>query len=146
MIVVDEATLRDSSTLICPFVNTIFFFNSQTIFKTPNPYTFSDSLGVSIAICDFLSSYISVLCDISIIPIFIVPQKLIMVILKLFQFLTIVQDIALLDFSLKLKDFLFIYFYNLIPPTCIAGDTITSMIFIWKIKSILCSQSLSGAP
>lgn len=28
MIVVDEATLRDSSTLICPFVNTIFFFNS----------------------------------------------------------------------------------------------------------------------
>lgn len=28
MIVVDEATLRDSSTLICPLVNTIFFFNS----------------------------------------------------------------------------------------------------------------------
>lgn len=28
VIVVDEATLRDSSTLICPFVNTIFFFNS----------------------------------------------------------------------------------------------------------------------
>lgn len=28
IIVVDEATLRDSSTLICPFVNTIFFFNS----------------------------------------------------------------------------------------------------------------------
>lgn len=37
MIVVDEATLRDSSTLICPFVNTIFFFNSQTNFKNPQP-------------------------------------------------------------------------------------------------------------
>lgn len=96
MIVVDEATLRDSSSLICPFVNTIFFFNSQTIFKTPNPYTFSDSLGVSIAIYDLLSSYISVLSDFSLITIFIVQEELIVIILKIQQLMPTVREIALL--------------------------------------------------
>lgn len=72
MTVVDEATLRDSSTLICPFVNTIFSSTARQFFKTPNPYRFLDSLGLSIAIYDLLSSYISVLNGFSLTLIFIV--------------------------------------------------------------------------
>lgn len=87
----------------------IQYFSSiaRQILKTPNPYTFSDSLGVSIAICDFF-----VLIHLSfewyIYYIYFYCTVKIVIILKLFQFLPIVQEISLLDFILKLNDFVFI--------------------------------------
>lgn len=76
----------------------IQYFSSiaRQFFTTPNPYTFSDSLGVSIAIYDLLSSYISVLSDFSLITIFIVQEELIVIILKIQELSPTVREIALL--------------------------------------------------